>query len=188
MRYIYPLLAPPPQEKLPADRLLDGLALVLLLILVGVCLMAALVALAALLPNLSRRSQAALSKRPWRAFFIGLANYIFLGAISLVLFNLNIDLLGLLGLLILTFLFGVTLLGLPGLAWLTGGRLAQLRQQEMSAFKQLVWGTITLELAALLPVLGWFLLTPILLMTAFGAAVLAWRHPRQLEPEDNPPV
>jgi hypothetical protein len=41
-----------------------------------------------------------------------------------------------------------------------------------------------LFLATLLPVVGWFLLAPALLMISFGAAVLAWRSgSKQVEPK-----
>jgi hypothetical protein len=172
---VHPAAVPLAQAEPPAERLLNSLILLLLLLLIGLCLIAGMVMLAALLPGISQRSQAALLRSPWRAFFIGLANYLFLGAIVLVLVNAGNDLLGLLGLIGLLFLAAVTFLGLPSLARLTGERLAHLRQQEMSPWQHLVWGTVVLELAALLPVLGWVVLAPIIMMLSFGAAVLAWR-------------
>ncbi len=172
---------PLPQNEPPAERLINGLALFIILLLVGLCLIACIAVLAALLPQVSQRSKAALLRSPWRAFFIGLANYIFLGAISLLLVSVEVELLGLLGLLIFMFLGVISLLGLPGLVLLTGERLAKLREREMSPWQQLIWGTIALELTGLLPILGWFVLTPILLLLSFGAAVLAWRSRAQKE-------
>jgi hypothetical protein len=167
----WPLL----QSEPPLLRLLNALTLLTVVLVAGICLVALQAILVALLPNIGQRSQAALVRSPWRAFFIGLANYLFLGAISLLLFNLKIEALGLVGLVIIGFLGVVTLLGLSGLVMLTGERLARLREREMSPWQRLVWGTIALELASFLPFVGWLLLTPVLLCIAFGAAVLAWR-------------
>jgi hypothetical protein len=167
------------QEEPPLDRLVNGLGLLILLVLVGVCLIAFFVVLTSLLPTASARSRAALTRSPWRAFFIGLANYLFLGGIALVLLNAGNEVLGLVGALIVAFLTVITAIGLTGLVAITGERVVALQHQDSSRLKQLIWGTIALALAGLLPFVGWFLLTPVLLMIAFGAAVLAWRNRRQ---------
>ena len=167
------------QTEPPAGRLVNGLGLLVLLFLIGLCFVAAILLLAALLPGVTARSRQALLASPWRAFFIGLANYLFLGGIALVL--LNIERLAWLGLLIAAGLSGLSLLGLTGLVSLLGERLAGLHSSEVSPLKRLAWGAITLELACLLPLIGWFLLAPALFMLSFGAAVLAWRNRRQSE-------
>ncbi len=166
----------------PAGQLINGLALLVLILIMGLCLSALVAVLAALLPKASQHSKIAIVRSPWRAFFIGLANYLFLGGISLVLFSTNIRALGLVGALIIAFLAGVTTIGLTGLAALTGDKLSVLRDQPMSPLKRLVWGAIALELASLCPLVGWFLLAPALQMISFGAAVLAWwnRKPEKL--------
>ena len=120
------------------------------------------------------------------AFFIGLVNYIFLTGIAAIIFSAQVDVLNLIGLSILGFLAGVTALGLGGLTQLTGERLADMRTSEMSSLKQIVWGTVVLELTGLLPFIGWFLFTPIMFMIAFGAAVLGWRSRNQPEREMLP--
>lgn len=163
-------LAPLPQE----EQSIEGALLLLLILVIGVCFVALMVLLNLLLPTVSERGKTALLNHPWPAFFIGLANYLFLGGISLLLFALEIPPLGVLGLLITSFLLGITLLGLPGLVKLVGERLAEACQVPVSPLWQLIWGTVTLTLAGLLPFIGWFLLTPTLLMVSFGAAVLGW--------------
>ncbi len=169
------------QREPPLEQLLNGLALLLILVITTLCLVGFMVVLVALLPRVSERSQAALHRSPWQAFFIGLANYLFLGGIGLLLLSTQIPPLAVVGLLIIACLTIVTVIGLTGIVTLIGERMAHLRSQETSALKQLVWGTIALEFALLLPFAGWFLLTPILLMISFGAAVLAWRNRKQKE-------
>ena len=156
------------------------LALLILFLFSGICLAALTVLLSALLPQAGERAQAALLRSPRRAFFIGLANYLLLGAVSLLLLSTDIPPLGLIALVIVGAVLVITFLGLVGLTRLLGERLSMLAGREMPGLKQLLWGAVCLELAALLPVVGWFLLTPILLMLSFGAAVLGWRN-RPLE-------
>jgi hypothetical protein len=168
---------PLPQAEPPLGRLVNTLIVLSLLLLSSLCFMALILLLAAFLPRVMARSQQALLSSPWRAFFIGLANYLFLGGIALVL--LNIEPLAWLGVLITAALSGLTLLGLTGSVSLLGERLAVLQSGDVSPLKRLIWGAITLELACLLPFIGWFLLAPILFMLSFGAAILAWRNRRQ---------
>lgn len=167
------------QAESPLERLVNGLVVLILLLLVSLCLVGFMIVLATLLPGATARSKAALLRSPWRAFLIGLANYLFIGGISLVLLSTEIEPLVLVGLLLAAFLVSITVIGLGGLAVLVGERLAQLSQQESSRLKQLIQGTLVIELAGLLPLLGWFVLAPILLMVCFGAAVLGWRNRRE---------
>lgn len=176
------------QSEPPLERFINGLALLILIFIVGLCLVAFITITAALLPQATERSQAALVRAPWRAFFIGLANYLFLGGISLLLFSTKIGPLGLIGLILTAFLTVATIIGLASLVKLIGERLASLRHRDDSALTRLVWSTVSLELACLLPFIGWFLLTPTVLMVSFGAAVLAWqnrRHPPGGANDDN---
>ncbi|GEM_PF-607565 len=139
-------------------------------------LAALLLVLTSLLPDLSRGSQAALTRFPRRAFLIGLVNYLFLGGISLALFQLEGEITDVIGLLLLLILAGVTLLGLTGTVALLGERLAGLSSGTVSPAQQLIRGALAFVLAGLFPVLGWFVLTPVLLLLSFGSAVLVWRN------------
>ena len=64
-----------------------------------------------------------------------------------------------------------------------GERLQILSGKAVSPLMQVVWATIILELGIFLPFVGWFLLTPVLLMESFGVAVLAWRNRKQIQNE-----
>lgn len=154
----------------------EGLGIIILALISGICLIALMITLTALLPQVNARGKAVLQRSPWRAFFIGLVNYIFLGGIVLVVSETGVELLNLVAVLILSFVVAVTAIGLSGLVALTGERLAGLHSRDVSPLMQLIWGTLVLELAGLLPFVGWFLLVPIVLMTAFGGAILGWRN------------
>lgn len=172
----YAPTAPLLQQETPVEQLANGLALIVVLVVVGLSLVAFMAVLRGLLPSAVEGSRAALLRSPWRAFFVGLANYLFLGGISLALFSTEAPPLGAVGLVLVVFLVTVTVIGLAGLVMLVGERLAGLQNRPASPFKQLVWGTAATALAGLLPFVGWFLLLPVLLMVAFGAALLAWRN------------
>jgi hypothetical protein len=66
-------------------------------------------------------------------------------------------------------------IGSAGIAGHLANRLAV--QSSISALAAFVRGAVLLELAAFFPVIGWFFLWPLLLITAFGAtgfALLNW--------------
>jgi hypothetical protein len=169
------------QVESPPERLTNTIIGLVVATIILLCFIALILTLTSLLPTASRASQTALNRAPWRAFFIGLANYLFLGGISLVLLSTEIPFLTTPGLLIATFLLSVTAIGLTGLARLAGERLGELSGQDRSPLQQLIWGALSLGLAGLLPFIGWFVLTPILLLASFGAAVLAWRNRKQVD-------
>ena len=85
------------------NRLINGLAVLVVVVIVVLCLLALIVMLVSLLPQATAQSRAALQRQPWRAFFIGLANYLFLGGISLVLLSTEVPPLSIIGLIILAF-------------------------------------------------------------------------------------
>jgi hypothetical protein len=172
-----------PQQDPPLDRLLNGVALLVALFIIAVCIVGFIVVLITLLPRVSKRSEIAMRQSPWRAFFIGLANYLFLGGISLLLLSTEIPPLAFIGLVLSAALAVVTVIGLAGLIRLIGDRLRILSGRDMSELARLIWATIALELAMLLPFIGWFLLAPVLSMISFGAAVLGWWHRKRLDGE-----
>ena len=171
------------QQAPPLDRLLNGVALLVALFIIAVCIVGFMIVLITLLPRVSERSEIAMRQSPWRAFFIGLANYLFLGGISLLLLSTEIPPLAFIGLVLSAVLAVVTVIGLAGLIRLIGDRLRILSGRDMSELARLIWATIALELAMLLPFIGWFLLAPVLSMISFGAAVLGWWHRKRLDGE-----
>jgi hypothetical protein len=141
------------------------------LILIGVCLIALLLVLAGLWSGFTERVQGHLVGSTGKAFLVGLVNYLFLGAIALVL--LNSGPIAFTGLVLGGLLLLGTFLGLPAVAALVGARLHALRETEASPWSEVVTGGVALYLAAFVPVVGWFLLLPALCLWSFGAAALA---------------
>jgi hypothetical protein len=152
-------------------QLAQGGAGLLGLLLIGVCLIALLLVLAGLWPGFTGRAQDHLVASTGKAFLVGLVNYVFLGAIALVL--LNSGPIAFTGLVLGGILLLGTFLGLPAAAALVGARLHALRETEATPWSEVVTGGAALYLAAFVPVVGWFLLLPALCLWSFGAAALA---------------
>jgi len=162
--------------------LVEEIAGVLGLVALGVGLVALLLVLAAVWPGFTTRTRANLESAPVKTFMIGLVNYVFLGAIALVMMNLGPGVVigvALLGLLLLG-----TFLGLPAAASLVGARLHSLREGETTRWGEIVGGSVALYLAALVPFAGWFLLLPALCLWSFGAAALTLTSRRRAEMVD----
>jgi len=167
--------APVDKEKPLADRqdMTTGGAItgMFATVILALCVLALLVALAALLPDLHQRSLAALERSPWRALGLGLVNYVFFGAL-LALFA-NLGPLGLVSLFIALALLALTGAGLAVVGRLVGERLAVWRESPTSPLTRLAAGTVILEMALFVPVVGWFVLLPLASLAGLGAVVLA---------------
>jgi hypothetical protein len=166
--------APAQQEDVtPGGAIAGGLGAVML----ALCVLALLVTAAALLPGLHQRGLAALERSPWRALGLGLINYLFFGALFILFASVQV--LGLFALLIGLALLALTTIGLAVVGRLVGDRLADWRDGPTSPLVRTVAGTAVLELALLVPVLGWFVLLPLTCVVGLGAVVmgLIWRSP-----------
>lgn len=156
------------------------------LIVLGICLVALLLIIAALWPGFTLRTRANLEGSPGKTLMIGLVNYIFLGAIALV--SMELGPIAIVGITLGGVLLIGTFLGLPAAAGLVGARLHTLREQETTHWGEIVGGSIALYLAILIPVMGWFILLPALCLWSFGAAALTLasrRKPKTLNTEHD---
>lgn len=157
------------------------LVLIIVILVSALSLLAISVALRALFPRAVALSQQFLEQSPWRAFFIGLVNYIFLGGIVIAISATGIEPLNLIAVLIIAVVLIFTAFGLSGLAQLTGQRLADMRDKPLTPFAENIGGLTTLLLSSLLPFVGWFLIAPVMLLISFGAAMLGWRNRKKTD-------
>jgi hypothetical protein len=153
------------------EPLAEGAVGLVGLFVLGICLVALMLVVAVLSPGLTQRAKQHLERTPGKALVVGLVNYVFLGAIALVLMNLGP--IGAIGLVLAILLLVGSFLGLPAVAALIGSRLHALRGRDTSPWGEIVAGSVALELAILVPVVGWFILLPGLFFWSFGAAALA---------------
>ena len=164
--------------------LAESMVGLLAVVLVGLCLIAMLLTIAALWPQRSRRVRACLESSPIKSILVGLVNYVFVGAIAILF--LNMEPLAVVGLILLAVLAAGSLVGLSAISESLGERLYDLRAQRTNRYSHLIAGGSTLYLAALLPFLGWFVLIPGLFVAGLGAFVLSLAS-RRTEPHEPVP-
>ncbi len=146
----------------------EGLQLIIIVLFSGGTLAALLVLLPALLPRRVARAQQIAQNSPGRAFVIGLVNFLFFGVL-IAIFAQGGDIGGLIAGTILLALLAVTAVGLAAINQIVQGRLYPNNSGVKSGLKT----AVLLIAAGLVPLLGWFVLTPILLLISLGAAIIA---------------
>ena len=144
------------------------LSIILISLAIEVCLVAYLLTMTALFGRRVEQAGQILESSPWRALLAGVLNFLFFGAIILALNAIDIPLTRLLAVIVLTALVAVVGIGLAGLVNITGRRLSPGAER----LKLAAWGTVTLSLACALPLLGWFVLLPGVLLASLGAVIL----------------
>jgi hypothetical protein len=119
------------------------------------------------------RTERRLVQTPWLCFFIGagfLAAYL---VPVIILFNLPGGGFKLMGFVAVLGLLAFTSLGAAGLAAIMGQRLGL----DSSAAGATIRGAVAMELAAVFPLIGWFIFIPVTFIVALGAtlfALLGW--------------
>lgn len=125
-----------------------------------------------LFTNRTQIAQRAIVARPWRAFFGGLALMLIVGTFALALVANPLPLAKLFGIVILLALLSVAAIGAGGLSSLVGERM-QPMDPSLSAYKAVGRGAAIVVGATLLPFVGWWVFTPIVLAISLGAGVSA---------------
>ena len=133
----------------------------------------------ALWPGLTRRAERCYRDLPVRTTLLGIP-------VTLVLIVLNVVLLAppnaaikFVGALFLAASFGYALAGVAGLAGHIGSRLTS-PIDAGRPWRATLRGAVILELTFLLPVLGWFLILPLTLLSGVGAATIGLLRPDRI--------
>lgn len=156
--------------------------ILLLAFLIGICLVAYFSVLHALFTARTDRVRFIAETSPVRAFFVGLVNFLFFGAICLVSLTLGDKVHGIFlipGLVVLVGIIFALSLGLSGLVQLAGNRLFP----EQSPLARTAWGAGIIYLACLTPFVGWFGLFIYLGLLGIGAFILTFFQPKTLPNE-----
>lgn len=145
-----------------------------------VCFVALITVLAAVLRGPTARCRARLEEAPVRVLLTGLvgygalsglAAYLFSGAFITRLLETEIVMSWLVGgSVAVAVLVVVTLLGAPGTVAALGDRLAILHGRPIAGLPRSMLATTLAVLAGWFPVVGWFVVTPALLLLSFGTA------------------
>jgi hypothetical protein len=138
----------------------------------GIALPGLLLAWSLLFPATIERARLRLEGMPWRCFWLGLAVLLAAGLPLAILFRVPagpVQLVGWVGSFILLALASA---GAAGLAALMGERLRGVGLAT-SAPGALLRGAVALELAAIFPLIGWFIVIPLATICSLGAVVFA---------------
>jgi hypothetical protein len=150
----------------------------------GVGLAALLLLCDVVFPNLVARARHNAEHMPLRSLLVGLINLSFFGLLA-VAFLSGDEGARALGLLVVTVLLSFVAPGLAAVARLVGERL---RPDDPSAVRRLLVGAATLELAALVPLVGWFAVTALVGLLGYGAVVIALVRRRPTTDQRRPTI
>src|SRR5215216_4630703 len=149
----------------------DISAIFFILLIVGIAFPAMLTTWWLLFPSSVARSQVRVERTLTRAFWLGLVIMIALAIPIILLLALPFGPAKFTGWILLAASLALSSIGSAGIAAHLANRLAE--QSTLSALSAFVRGAVLLELAVFFPVIGWFFLWPLLLITAFGATSFA---------------
>ena len=153
---------------------MEILGLIVLVTFCSITLLASLEATLRLFPETVERARQHLENSLSRSLLLGVVNFIFLAVIVFLFVWLGEQLGEVLGgvfsVLALLIIVGLTLLlilGLSALSNLVGQRMGEVKSPVV-AYRH---GGLLLILSGLAPYVGWFVFTPLILWTSFGASI-----------------
>ena len=153
----------------------DISAIFFILLILSVAFPAMLTAWWLLFPSVVARSQVRVQKTLTRTFWMGLVIVVALAIPILILLALPFGPAKFLGWILLAASLALSSIGSAGIAAHLAEQLSQ--RSSITGLGAFLRGAVILELAAFFPVIGWFFLWPLLLITAMGAtgfALLNW--------------
>jgi hypothetical protein len=153
----------------------DISAIFFILLIIGVAFPAMLTAWWLLFPSVVERACLRVERTPMQSFWMGILIVIVVSIPIVILLALPFGPAKFMGWILLAASLALSTIGSAGISAHLGTRLA--RQSSFTALGGFVRGSVLLELAAFFPVLGWFFVWPLMLITAFGAtgfALLNW--------------
>jgi len=154
----------------------DISAIFFILLIIAVAFPSMLAAWWLLFPSLIDRAQTRIEKTLMQSFWLGLVVVVAVTIPIVILLALPFGPAKFIGWVLLAASFALSSIGSAGIAAHLGEQMKRMGN-EVSPLGGFVRGAVVLELAAFLPVLGWFFLWPLAFITAFGAtgfALLNW--------------
>lgn len=154
----------------------DISAIFFILLIISIAFPSMLTAWWLMFPSMIARAQTRVEKTLSRTFWLGVVVVIALSIPIVILLALPFGPAKFLGWILLAASLAFSSIGSAGIAAHLGERMKQ-TGNPYSPLNAFLRGAVILELAAFFPVLGWFFLWPLALITSFGAtgfALLNW--------------
>lgn len=127
----------------------------------------------AIFPNAVERCRVAYVRRPIVSILLGALITTPVMLVGLSLIGIANPATKFVGFTILCFLMLLGILGSAGLSRLIGVRLTSIGD-DRQPWRRVLRGGIILSITFLFPVVGWFLVLPVTLVSGVGASILAW--------------
>lgn len=160
-------------------RMADVAAVFGTLLGMGIAFPGLLTAVWLAVPAAVERARQRVEQTPWRCFWLGLLMTTLIGLPALGL--LQVPGPGqFTGATLLIATLAVATIGAAGMVAHLGAQLTASSNGRLSTMAGFVTSAIALELAAVFPIIGWFLLLPVMVVLGLGAttfALLRWRPP-----------
>ena len=152
--------------------MIELIGITLLTIVSYFALIALLTTLVYLIPEKVRQTQQTLTARPGRSFLIGLVNLLFFGILAAFM-SQGGELLSMIAVAILLALLALAFVGLAGVALMLRPRFFPPHEETAhSSLAVTMRAAVLLVTAVLAPIVGWFVLGPILLIAGLGAGIM----------------
>jgi len=154
----------------------DISAIFFILLIIAIAFPSMLAAWWLLFPSLITRAQTRVEKSLARSFWLGLVIVIAVTIPIIVLMALPFGPAKFFGWILLAASLALSSIGSAGIAAHLGERMKR-AGDNYTSLSGFIRGAVILELATFFPILGWFFLLPLSLITAFGAtgfALLNW--------------
>jgi hypothetical protein len=163
----------------------DVLAAIAILLTTSLAALSAMVLSSLLFPDRTARAATEIERHPWKCAMAGFFAGLPLVLIGLVLFQVPHPVVRVLGLLVMLLVLMLAAAGSGGLAQLAGKRIltASADRTQLSA---ITLGGVLVVGVASLPLAGWLILAPMLLLCSLGAGVRAFRPAKRAVPSAVP--
>lgn len=168
----------------------DISAIFFILLIISIAFPAMLAAWWLLFPALIARAQTRIEKSLARSFWLGLVIITAVTIPIVILLALPFGPAKFIGWILIAVSLALASIGSAGIAAHFGERMNQ-AGNNYTALGAFIRGSVVLELATFFPVLGWFFLLPLALITAFGAtgfALLNWMPREKIQISSATPV
>jgi len=154
----------------------DILAVFGILVLVGGAQAGLLITFCLLFPARVEAATSRLEQHPWRSLVLGGGAVIVLALPVTLLLSLPAGVAKFLGWALAVGALAVSGIGASGLTRLLARRMASQGMAEAGSLGTLVRSSLALQLAVLLPVVGWFVVLPLVTAASLGASLHALRR------------